>query len=197
MQENSVREVLDVTQKKVLDVTEDITQEEVVDVTENATQKKVIDVTEKSQNEATKIGESLHEEVSETLKLGLGDDIIETSSYADNNTTPSAVKTSPPTPELVNVPPLPATGPPTPEEQTLTEEREVDQQAIIVEEKDRERKPSRIPRMIQSVPKGLDSIPDLEGPEKGSREAEAAVKERERAFSPERRPSRISFETML
>merc|ERR1712004_878872 len=66
-----------------------------------------------------------------------------------------------------------------------------------------ERKPSRIPKMIhQSSPTKSSETVILEA-EKGSKEAEEGRMEKgendpkERAFSPERRPSRISFETML
>ena len=66
--------------------------------------------------------------------------------------------------------------------------------------KEKERKPSRIPKMIHSG--GLQRNSDInQEPEKGSKEADGATEKspdgRERTFSPERRPSRISFETML
>ena len=62
-----------------------------------------------------------------------------------------------------------------------------------------ERKPSRIPKKIQngSPSKNCETIEA----EKGSKEAEGRMEKgeglKDRAFSPERRPSRISFETML
>ena len=68
---------------------------------------------------------------------------------------------------------------------------------------EKERKASRIPRMIQcpNQQKPTEASPEFVAPEKGSAEAEGVTEKsqevKERAFSPERRPSRISFETML
>merc|ERR550525_1262437 len=66
-----------------------------------------------------------------------------------------------------------------------------------------ERKPSRIPKMIHQSSPTKSSEAEILDAEKGSKEAEEGRMEKgendpkERAFSPERRPSRISFETML
>ena len=66
-----------------------------------------------------------------------------------------------------------------------------------------ERKPSRIPKMIHHSSPTKSSEAEIMETEKGSKEAEEGRMEKgdhdpkERAFSPERRPSRISFETML
>merc|ERR1719209_1975233 len=65
-----------------------------------------------------------------------------------------------------------------------------------------ERKPSRIPKMIQngSPSKNSETATQVIEAEKGSKEAEGRMEKgdlKDRAFSPERRPSRISFETML
>ena len=65
-----------------------------------------------------------------------------------------------------------------------------------------ERKPSRIPKMIQngSPAKNCENSTQAIEAEKGSKEAEGRMEKgdlKDRAFSPERRPSRISFETML
>merc|ERR550534_3219607 len=66
-----------------------------------------------------------------------------------------------------------------------------------------ERKPSRIPKMIHHSSLTKSSEAEILEAEKGSKEAEEGRMEKgendpkERAFSPERRPSRISFETML
>ena len=61
-----------------------------------------------------------------------------------------------------------------------------------------ERKPSRIPKKIQHGSPAKSCETEAE---KGSKEAEGEMEKgdnlKERAFSPERRPSRISFETML
>jgi len=63
-----------------------------------------------------------------------------------------------------------------------------------------ERKPSRIPKKIQNGSPSKNSETAVEA-EKGSKEAAEGRMEKgdlkDRAFSPERRPSRISFETML
>ena len=76
---------------------------------------------------------------------------------------------------------------------------EADPPSANVEEK--ERKPSRIPKLIQNIGSLKNEETNQEGePEKGSREADGITEkpqDKERAFSPERRPSRISFETML
>ena len=65
-----------------------------------------------------------------------------------------------------------------------------------------ERKPSRIPKKIQngSPSKSCEPATQVIEAEKGSKEAEGKMEKgdlKDRAFSPERRPSRISFETML
>merc|ERR1712181_161672 len=68
-----------------------------------------------------------------------------------------------------------------------------------------ERKPSRIPKKIQngSPSKNCETATGTQAveAEKGSKEAAEGRMEnadlKDRAFSPERRPSRISFETML
>jgi len=68
-----------------------------------------------------------------------------------------------------------------------------------------ERKPSRIPKKIQngSPSKNCETAIGTHAVEakKGSKEAAEGRMEKgdlkDRAFSPERRPSRISFETML
>ena len=63
-----------------------------------------------------------------------------------------------------------------------------------------ERKPSRIPKMIQNGSPSKNCETVTTEAEKGSKEAEGRMEKgdlKDRAFSPERRPSRISFETML
>jgi len=63
-----------------------------------------------------------------------------------------------------------------------------------------ERKPSRIPKMIQNGSPSKNCETATTEAEKGSKEAEGRMEKgdlKDRAFSPERRPSRISFETML
>jgi len=85
--------------------------------------------------------------------------------------------------EKEEAPPLPQAPPPVSEE--------------------KERKASRIPRMIQcsNQQKNTGTSNEFVEPEKGSTEAEGTAEKsqevKDRAFSPERRPSRISFETML